>query len=59
MFLVRYKDDYRLMSFKSNPWLRFNTENVDGEYIDNDVFENSLFIFSGRLRFTPTHVHND
>jgi len=23
MFLVRYKADYRLMSFKVNPWMRY------------------------------------
>ena len=51
MFLVRRKDKYRLMSFKSNPWLRFR-ENVAATD-DSDIYKQTLFLFSGWVEFDP------
>ena len=51
MFLVRRHDKYRLMSFKSNPWLQFREEPSDK---DPDVFKQSIFLFSGTVIFSPT-----
>ena len=51
MFLVRREDQYRLMSFKSNPWLEF-TEEPSKE--DQDVHKSTIFLFSGKLKFVPT-----
>ena len=51
MFLVRRNDQYRLMSFKSNPWLQFRELE---SYDDADVFKQTIFLLSGKLKFTPT-----
>lgn len=51
MFLVHRNDDYRLMSFKSNPWLRYMSVQ---EEQDSDVVKQSLFIFSGKLKLEPS-----
>lgn len=51
IFLVRRKDKYRLMSFKSNPWLRFR-ENVAASD-DSDIYKQTLFLFSGCVEFDP------
>ena len=52
MFLVRREEKYRLMSFKSNPWLEFTEE---ASMDDSDVYKQTIFIFSGKLDFFPTH----
>ena len=59
MFLVKYQNHYRLMSFKSNPWLSYMSRNQDIQQIDNDVYENSLFVFSSKLKFSPSHCDDD
>ena len=51
MFLVRREGKIRLMSYKSNPWLKFDEEANDA---DADVFKQSLFMFSGSFEFMPT-----
>ena len=51
MFLVRREEQYRLMSFKSNPWLEFEE---DATTDDSDVHKETLFLFSGKLKFMPT-----
>ena len=46
MFLVEHNGKIRLMSYKSNPWLRkdeYPSKN------DTTLFKQSLFIFSGVL----------
>ena len=53
MFLVRRSDKYRLMCFKSNPWLDFQ-ELPSGT--DNNVIKQSLYLFSGSLRFALTEA---
>ena len=51
MFLVRRHDKYRLMSFKSNPWLQFR-EDPSGR--DQDVVKQSIYLFSGVVNFKPS-----
>ena len=48
MFLVRRSDKYRLMSFKSNPWLEFGEE---PSLSDEDVKKQSIYLFSGTVKF--------
>ena len=45
MFLVRVKDSLRLVSFKTNPWLKYDddTEIEQG----SNIFKHDLFMFSG------------
>ena len=52
MFLVRRKGKIRLMSFKSNPWLKFDEPASE---VDPDVYKQAIFMFSGVLNFLPTH----
>ena len=51
MFLARRNDKYRLMSLKSNPWLEF-AEEPSGT--DEDVIKQSVFLFSGSVKFQLT-----
>ena len=51
MFLVRRNGKIRLMSFKSNPWLRFDEPASD---VDPDVYKQAIFMFSGVLSFLPS-----
>ena len=52
MFLVRRGKKIRLMSFKSNPWLKFDEPASD---VDPDVYKHAIFMFSGHLSFLPSH----
>ena len=47
MFLAERKGKIRLMSFRSDPWLRENAK--DEEYAFPDSFEHSLFLFNGAI----------
>ena len=51
MFLVRREEKIRLMSFKTNPWLDLKEED-SGK--DPDVVKQSIYLFSGDVRFKPT-----
>ena len=55
MFLVRRNDKYRLLSFKSNPWLEFSEEPSG---TDEDVIKQSLFMFSGAVKFQQTETYD-
>ena len=55
MFLVRRNDKYRLLSFKSNPWLEFSEEPSG---TDEDVIKQSLFLFSGAVKFQQTETYD-
>ena len=44
MFLVERKNKVRLMSFKSNPWLRKDEYPKKG---DDRVVKDSIYLFSG------------
>ena len=55
MLLVRRNDKYRLMSFKSNPWLEFNEEPSG---TDEDVIKQSFFLFSGAVKFQQTETYD-
>lgn len=52
MFIVRRKEKYRLMSFKSNPWLEYHEQAFVSE--DSDIYKQTVFLFSGKIAFTPT-----
>lgn len=43
------------MSYKSNPWVDID-ENlvISNDYVDPDIEEQALFIFSGKLHFLPS-----
>ena len=49
-FLVRYLNNYRLMSFKSNPWLSYDCPSFQK---DPETFKQSLFLFSGKFDIQP------
>ena len=44
MFLVERQDKIRLMSFKSNPWLR---KNDNRRKADKTIVKESIYLFSG------------
>ena len=52
MILVKLKDKYRLMSFKSNPWLQYHEKTDDIE--DKDIVKNSFYLFTGDIGVIPT-----
>ena len=47
----------RLMSFKTNPWLEYGEKVPDDA--DEDIYEQSVFIFSGDIGVIPTHDSHD
>ena len=62
MFLVRLGQQIRLMSYKQNPWLKFDADVVrkdaeqeDIEEEDPDIVKQAIYMFSGSLRFMPEH----
>ena len=62
MFLVRRDNKIRLISFKSNPWLKFE-ENVvadnNDEEEDPDIYKQALFMFSGWIPYMPSEEEDD
>ena len=55
MFLVRKNTDMRLMSFKSNPWLKPDDEGDSDQYI----FKQDLFLFSGSVPYEGKELSSD
>ena len=55
MFLARRDKKIRLMSFKSNPWLKFDEDGSgeDVEYEDPDIVKQAIFMFSGWIPYMP------
>ena len=51
MFLVRRERKIRLMSFKSNPWLK--EEEIPKDNDDPDIYKQAIFLFSGYLHYMP------
>ena len=43
------------MSFKSNPWLKFDEDgdDKDEEYEDPDIVKQAVFMFSGWIPYMP------
>ena len=46
IFLVTQNDTYRLMGFKSNPWMSYDEE-IDPD--DFECYKQSIFLFNGYL----------
>ena len=51
MFLVLYRDSLRLVSYKSNPWLKFDDDRKYKK--DSNIYKHDLFMFSGSLSIVP------
>ena len=47
MFLAERKGKIRLMSFRSDPWLREDCTPTKYEYVDS--YKHSIFLFSGEI----------
>ena len=55
-FLVRDGDTYRLMSFKSDPWLPYDAEIKRNEH---ESVAQSLYLFSGKLNFNRSPLKRE
>ena len=54
MFLVRWNYKMRLMSYKSNPWLKFSDEGCED---DSNICKEAVFMFTGFLHEVPEEMN--
>ena len=51
MFLVLYENKLRLVSLKTNPWLKFDDDRRRER--GSDIYKHDLFMFTGSLYAVP------